>query len=151
MLFGQSVFQSVVERLKREADEDAQEEANQPPAYRVGGMTSGFVINTETTPRQPGNSGMDAYLAFLPDPQPPAPEPEPEPMPVYLEKTSLEDVAAELDISETDTRATLTEKRRRFARLNHPDGLKPEFRDNATLRMTAANLLIDQALRMLRR
>lgn len=149
MLFGQSVFQSVVERLKREADEDAQEEANQPPAFRVGGMTSGFVINTETTPSQPGNSGMDAYLAFLPDPQPPAPEPEP--MPVYLEKTSLEDVAAELDISETDTRATLTEKRRRFARLNHPDGLKPEFRDNATLRMTAANLLIDQALRMLRR
>jgi hypothetical protein len=28
--------------------------------------------------------------------------------------------------------------------------VRPEFRHNATLRMTAANLLIDQAIRMLR-
>ena len=56
----------------------------------------------------------------------------------------------ELAIHETDTAATLAEKRRAFARLNHPDGVKPEFRHNATLRMTAANLLIDQAIRMLK-
>ncbi|MNT24256.1 hypothetical protein D3C72_1597220 [compost metagenome] len=71
-------------------------------------------------------------------------------MPAHLEKTSLTDVSAELAIHETDTAATLAEKRRAFARLNHPDRVKPQFRHNATLRMTAANLLIDQAIRMLR-
>ncbi|MFK0384221.1 hypothetical protein [Agrobacterium sp. NPDC090273] len=154
MLFGQSVFQSVIERLKREADENTAEGDEVPVNYRVGGMTSGFVINTETSERQPGNSGMEAYMAFLadaPPPPEPEPEPEPDPMPTYLEKTSLEDVANELDITERDTLATLTEKRRRFARLNHPDSVRPQFRQNATLRMTAANLLIDQAIRMLRR
>lgn len=65
-------------------------------------------------------------------------------------KTSLADVSAELAIHDTDTAATLAEKRRAFARLNHPDRVKPQFRHNATLRMTAANLLIDQAIRMLR-
>lgn len=152
MLFGQSVFQSVVERLKQEReDEDTQP---LPPAgHRIAGFSSGFVVGTSSAAPQPGHGSLDAYLAFLADPAPPPepqPEPEPEPIPAHLEKTSLADVSAELAIHETDTAATLAEKRRAFARLNHPDGVKPEFRHNATLRMTAANLLIDQAIRMLR-
>ncbi|MES5043745.1 hypothetical protein ABVB72_00515 [Rhizobium nepotum] len=152
MLFGQSVFQSVVERLRQEKEEENAEPP--PPAgHRIAGFSSGFVVDTHFDAPQPGNGGLDAYLAFLPDPAPPPepqPEPEPEPMPAHLEKTSLADVSVELAIHETDTAATLAEKRRAFARLNHPDGVRPEFRHNATLRMTAANLLIDQAIRMLR-
>ena len=148
MLFGQSVFQSVVERLKQEKEEE-EAEASPPAGHRIAGFSSGFVVDTHIEAPQPANGNLDAYLAFLADPAPP-PEPQPEPMPAHLEKTALADVSAELAIQETDTAATLAEKRRAFARLNHPDGVKPQFRHNATLRMTAANLLIDQALRMLR-
>jgi hypothetical protein len=70
-------------------------------------------------------------------------------MPPYLERTSLSDVSDELCISEKDTVDTLSEKRRNFARLNHPDTISPQFRANANLRMTAANLLIDQAIRFI--
>ncbi|WP_312361289.1 hypothetical protein [Agrobacterium sp.] len=153
MLFGQSVFQSVVERLKQEREEEAAEPPPPPVNHRIAGFNSGFVVSSPSAAPQPGNGGLDAYLAFLADPAPPPepqPEPEPEPMPAHLEKTSLADVSMELAIHETDTAATLAEKRRAFARLNHPDGVKPEFRHNATLRMTAANLLIDQAIRMLK-
>ena len=154
MLFGQSVFESVIERLRQEKQEESA--APTPPAgHRIAGLSSGFVVDTYPDAPQPANASLDAYLAFLPDPvalpeAPPEPEPEPEPMPAHLEKTSLSDVSAELAIQETDTAATLAEKRRAFARRNHPDGVRLEFRHNATLRMTAANLLIDQAIRMLR-
>ncbi|MFK3780002.1 hypothetical protein [Agrobacterium sp. NPDC089420] len=152
MLFGQSVFQSVVERLKQEKEEE--DAATPLPAgHRIAGFSSGFVVDTQIDAPQPANGSLDAYLAFLPDPAPPTDpkqQAEPEPMPAHLEKTALADVSAELAIHETDTAATLAEKRRAFARLNHPDRVKPQFRHNATLRMTAANLLIDQALRMLR-
>jgi hypothetical protein len=150
MLFGQSVFQSVVERLKQEKEDEGAEPP--PPAdHRIAGFSSGFVVDTHIEAPPAANGNLDAYLAFLEDAAPPAePESEPEPMPAHLEKTSLADVSAELAIQETDTAATLAEKRRAFARLNHPDRVKPQFRHNATLRMTAANLLIDQAFRMLR-
>lgn len=152
MLFGQSVFQSVVERLKQEEEEQGAEPS--PPAgHRIAGFSSGFVVDTHIEAPPPANGNLDAYLAFLADPAPPPEpeqEPEPESMPAHLEKTSLADVSVELAIHDADTAATLAEKRRAFARLNHPDRVKPQFRHNATLRMTAANLLIDQAIRMLR-
>ncbi len=151
MLFGQSVFQSVVERLKLEKEESV--EPPPPAGHRIAGFSSGFVIDTHIETPPPANGNLDAYLAFMVEPAPPAepqPEPEPEAMPAHLEKTSLADVSSELAIHDTDTAATLAEKRRAFARLNHPDRVKPQFRHNATLRMTAANLLIDQAIRMLR-
>ncbi|PZP43677.1 MAG: hypothetical protein DI595_21055 [Agrobacterium fabrum] len=154
MLFGQSVFQSVVDRLKQEKEQE--EEGGEPPppaGHRIAGFSSGFVLDTHIEAPPPANANLDAYLAFLADPAPspePEPDPEPEPMPAHLEKTSLADVSEELAIHDTDTAATLAEKRRAFARRNHPDRVKPQFRQNATLRMTAANLLIDQAIRMLR-
>lgn len=148
MLFGQSVFQSVVERLKRE-EEEGNAAPQQPAAHRIAGLGSGFVVDTPAQAPTLAAGTMDAYLAFLPEAPPlPEPEPEPEAMPAHLEKTSLADVSAELSINDADTAATLSEKRRAFARLNHPDRVRPEFRHNATLRMTAANLLIDQAIRM---
>jgi hypothetical protein len=72
-------------------------------------------------------------------------------MPDHLVRTTPQEVAAELAISAADTPLTLREKRRAFARANHPDGVELPFRDNATKRMMLANLLIDEALRRLSR
>ena len=89
--------------------------------------------------------------AAEPEPEP-APEPEPEPvMPEHLSRIAPAEIAAELAISSADTVHSLGEKRRSFAKANHPDRVLPQFRDNATRRMTLANLLIDEAVRRLSR
>jgi hypothetical protein len=62
-------------------------------------------------------------------------------------RLTTEEIAAELAITATDTEATLAEKRRHFAKANHPDGVAPEFRENANTRMKTANFLIDTAIK----
>ena len=77
MLFGQSVFQSVVERLKQEKEDEGAEPP--PPAdNRIAGFSSGFVVDTHIEAPAAANGNLDAYLAFLEDPAPPA-EPTPAP------------------------------------------------------------------------
>ncbi|KXG85807.1 hypothetical protein [Agrobacterium bohemicum] len=149
MLFGQSVFQSVVERLEREV-EDTPPTEEPASAFGINSFSASIVFDTTTQDPSSANLPLDFYLDFLEEPTP-APAPEPERMPAYLERTSLSDVSDELAITEKDTAETLGEKRRSFARANHPDAVRPEFRDNANRRMTAANLLIDQAIRFLDR
>jgi len=147
MLFGQSVFQSVVARLEREAEEEPP--AEEPRAdYASNGFSASLVFETATQDPSSANRPLDSYLDFLEAPQP-APAPPPETMPAHLTRTSLADVSEELAIDQNDTIESLGEKRRSFARLNHPDMVSVPFRDNATKRMTAANLLIDQAIRLL--
>lgn len=148
MLFGQSVFQSVVARLEREAEDVAVEEP--APAFTARPFSPGTLFETAKQDVEPANRPLEFYLDLLGDvPKPVEAEPEPETMPEYLGRTSLSDVSDELAISEKDTLESLSEKRRAFARLNHPDTVSPAFRHNANLRMTAANLLIDQAIRLL--
>ncbi len=153
MLFGQSVFQSVVARLEREAEDRPEEEIATPFSARVifdpGPIATSGIPDTE-----PDNRPLSAYLDVLEEMpasniEPKAEEPEPASMPDYLQKTSLADVSHELAINDNDTLESLSEKRRAFARLNHPDAVPAAFRENAHLRMTAANLLIDQAIRLL--
>jgi hypothetical protein len=72
-------------------------------------------------------------------------------MPAHLTRTRPEQIAAELSISSRDTPHSLSEKRRAFAKTNHPDSVAPPFRENATTRMKIANLLIDEATRRLLR
>jgi len=167
MLFGQSVFQSVLERLKAEEGEEDDEAGDQPAAYRVRGFATGLAFDvmegvSAAGAQKPGQAYFDnlEFEAPLPapdapvaEPEPePAPEPEPEPvMPEHLSRTAPADIAAELAISSTDTVQSLGEKRRAFAKANHPDRVLPKFRDNATRRMTLANLLIDEAVRRLSR
>lgn len=147
MLFGQSVFQSVVARLEREADDEPP--AEEPRAdFGMNGFSASLVFDTATQDPSSANRPLDSYLDFLEAPQP-APAPPPEIMPEHLARTSLADVSEELAIHQNDTLESLGEKRRSFARLNHPDMVSPQFRDNATQRMTAANLLIDQAIRLI--
>lgn len=149
MLFGQSVFQSVVERLDREAENNSPV-TEMPPGVRA--FNSSLVFETAAHQPSSANVPLASYLGFLEDePAVVKPEPEPKKMPPYLERTSLSDVSDELAISDRDTVETLSEKRRRFARMNHPDTTDEQFRENAALRMTAANLLIDQAIRFLGR
>jgi hypothetical protein len=167
MLFGQSVFQSVLDRLdEEEHDTSARVE---PAAHRIQGLNSGFattvlegVSAASARPDQAymDNLGWDAPAP--PDAVPPAtpqaiapsaePDTPPEPvMPAHLTRIRPEQIAAELSISSRDTPHSLSEKRRAFAKANHPDGVAPPFRENATTRMKIANLLIDEATRRLLR
>ncbi|ARQ59461.1 UNVERIFIED_ORG: hypothetical protein GGE64_002122 [Rhizobium etli] len=152
MLFGQSIFQSVLERLKAE-DETAEDEAGSPAAHRVSGLGTGLAFDVmqgvSVASQRVGEAyfdNLDLDAAGLTEKPEPVPDPEPV-MPEHLTRTTLQEVAAELAISAADTPLTLSEKRRAFARANHPDGVALPFRDNATKRMMLANLLIDEALR----
>lgn len=166
MLLGQSVFQSVLTRLKEEQDDD-EENGDTTPGFRISGLSSSFVPETVDNPVNLA-SQAEAYFAFLPEideivPEPQViqeplpeseseaePEPEPEPkIPDHLLRISPEEIEQELAITAADTAATLAEKRRLFAKANHPDGVAPEFRDNANTRMKTANLLIDSAIKQL--
>ncbi|MCZ4290189.1 hypothetical protein [Hoeflea alexandrii] len=56
-------------------------------------------------------------------------------------------MAKDINLLASDTPAELQSKRRRFARLNHPDRTPAEWREAATTRMKIANHLVDEALR----
>jgi hypothetical protein len=58
-----------------------------------------------------------------------------------------EQVLAELHLTPNLTAPDLKLIRRKFAMANHPDRVAPPVRDQATRRMTIANMLIDEALR----
>ncbi|MBB4235706.1 hypothetical protein [Rhizobium esperanzae] len=154
MLFGQSVFQSVLERLK--AEDETTDEAEAPAVHRVAGFGTGLAFDVmegvSVASQRLGQAYFDNLDIDTAEPvEKPAPLAPPEPvMPEHLTRTAPQQVAAELAISAADTPLTLSEKRRAFARANHPDGVASPFRDNATKRMMLANLLIDEALRRLR-
>lgn len=151
-MFGISVFQSVLERLKAEQalQDDAEAEAEE--AARDGlqppfGRSPAFVVETPARTTAAFGAVERAYrdLAAAERAE------ERRVMPDHLQRTSLADVAAELDLDEGETGLTLAAKRRRFAAANHPDRLPPEFRANATIRMKLANMLIDEVSRRLGR
>jgi hypothetical protein len=61
-----------------------------------------------------------------------------------------EQVVAELHLTPNLTAHDLKVIRRKFAMVNHPDRVAPPIREQATRRMTIANMLIDDALRGLK-
>ena len=155
-MFGQSVFESVLDRLKAEARESARHDGEQDTddgATGIRGLPSGFAGLGTGHAFASGSQAEAAYLdlteEFAPAPAeeivpdaPPAEEPPP-----HLLRIAPEDVAADLGLSGQETLAELTEKRRLFARANHPDRAPTELRDNATIRMKIANMLIDETVR----
>ncbi|WFU07869.1 hypothetical protein QA646_11110 [Rhizobium sp. CB3090] len=156
MLFGQSLFQSVLDRLDAEEEKSEKNET----AHRIRGLNVSFAATVFGGEPAAASRPDDAYVDNLgndipsPEPMPPEPEPkEPEPpvMPDYLARTSREEVATELEISSQTTLQSLHEKRRAFAKANHPDSVAPPFREQATMRMMIANQLIDEAIRRLAR
>lgn len=164
MLFGQSIFQSVLDRLDAEEPDAVPEPVL---SHRIQGLNSSFAADvrdgvsaSSARPDQAyfDNLDLDA-VPFRPSARPqeapvepavevtPGKKPGPPVMPAHLVHTSPEAVATELAISSRDTLQTLNDKRRAFAKANHPDGIDPLFRDKATMRMKIANLLIDEAIR----
>jgi hypothetical protein len=158
MLFGQSVFQSVLDRLKAD---DEQDEHAVHASSRIHGFTTGLAFDVmegvSVASARPGQAYLDVLEIDAPpeaasSPVVPAPEPLAEAViPAHLTRISPQDVAAELAISARDTVQSLGEKRRAFAKRNHPDGIDAKFRENAAKRMTIANLLIDEAIKRLGR
>lgn len=161
MLFGQSVFQSVLTRLTEE-EKDGEEAATAGAEFRIRGLGTGFVASTEER-AVVSEANIEAYFAYLPDEPVEQPEEadgaapamaetddppvENAPVPEHLLRLTEEEVAEDLGISDGDTEATLADKRRQFAKANHPDLVAAQFRDNATIRMTIANQLIDRAIK----
>jgi len=143
-MFGMSVFQSVLERLKTEEESEFDEEVEARLATPRAPIFAG-AFAVESAGLASFGAVERAYLdaAFVEPPAPPV-------MPDYLDRTSLAEVAAELALADGETQMTLAAKRRAFAALNHPDRLPAAFRANATVRMKLANMLIDEASQQIR-
>ncbi|MFN3364576.1 MAG: hypothetical protein ACK40W_11480 [Allorhizobium sp.] len=156
MLFGKSLFQSVVDRLGAEAEEAPPTEE---PTFRINGLSTSFLPETPeqapTLSEPSADPRLDAYLSLMSDevapaePEPPAEPPPaaPPPPPAWLDRLSPEEIAEDLGLEPSDDRERLQERRRAFARDNHPDRLAEDYRDAATIRMKIANRLIDEAIR----
>ncbi|WP_331371878.1 hypothetical protein [Sinorhizobium chiapasense] len=146
-MFGMSVFQSVLERLKAEQQTEASnEDVGQVFRHGTARLSQGFIVDTSSAAAAAFDSVERAYRELTPPERA-----HPLVMPDHLRRTSLAEVAADLALQEQETVATLAAKRRRFAAANHPDTLAVEFRANATIRMKLANMLIDEASRRLPR
>ncbi|EHS51718.1 hypothetical protein PDO_1742 [Rhizobium sp. PDO1-076] len=144
MLFGKSLFQSVVDRL---ADEEEDEVEVPEPSFRVSGLSTSFA--TEKIEASPVNAGLrqDAYLFLMSQGEPV--ETKAPIKPPHLERLTVEQIAEDLQLQDHDSRDVLQERRRLFAKHNHPDTVHTDFREPANTRMKIANLLIDEAMRRL--
>ncbi len=147
-------------RLKEEWESDNDGSPPEGPAGEwsgVRGFKSSFIPTNNDHSDTPAQETLDRfYFAFLADeetPQPSAVDPS-APFstfdPTPFSRLTPEEVAEDLGIQETDTAAIMLERRRQFARISHPDRVPEQWRDQANLRMTLANLLIDEALKQTR-
>ncbi|KQS84761.1 MULTISPECIES: hypothetical protein [unclassified Rhizobium] len=151
-MFGMSVFQSVLERLKAEEDEEEAARDEQAVSPSIRGLNAGFVGNVTPSAGLADSSAVQrAYFDMAGDDMLAPPKPLPAPvMPDHLKRVRPDEIATDLGIAEGETLQSLADKRRTFAADNHPDRHHPDFRANATMRMKIANMLIDEALRRLR-
>ena len=152
-MFGMTVFESVLERLKAEARQAAEDEApdDDGPA-EVRGLSSGFTGLGTGGVFMSGPQAAAAYLDLYEEPAPaepeqPPPPAEPPPPPPHLLRVAPEEVASDLGLTGRESVEELLARRRGFARENHPDRAPEDLRANATLRMKIANMLIDETIR----
>ena len=161
MLFGKSLFESVLNRIEEETPAPVVEE---DVSHRIKGLSTGFVtdsmegisvsmarIGEAYLDLEPGEGFEKPVEEPVPATEAPTPqEPEaPPPHPPHLLRIKPAEIAADLGISADDTTTSLQEKRRHFSKHNHPDVVHPTHRLAATQRMMIANLLIDEAQRRL--
>ncbi|MBP1861208.1 hypothetical protein [Rhizobium herbae] len=146
-----SVFESVLERLKAEEDEEDAIRDEQTVSATIRGLNAGFVGNLASADPTDSSAVQRAYFDMAGDDMLAPPKPLPAPiMPDHLFRIRPEDIAADLALTDSETLQTLADKRRIFASSNHPDRHHPDFRSNATTRMKIANMLIDEGQRRLR-
>lgn len=158
-MFGLTVFESVLERLKaeaRQAEEDAADDAMEDDGPgEIRGLTSGFAGIGTGSIFVSGSQAAAAYLDLYeePRPAPPEPQPAPEPPPApppHLLRVAPDEIAEDLSLNGKESVDELLARRRSFARDNHPDRAPEDMRANATLRMKIANMLIDETIRRLK-
>jgi len=172
---GGGTFEDVLERVGHERADDPLPGS----AFwtRIRGLNASFV-GSKSKPEQ-GHDSEQLHAAYYdyssdvvappakpaappskpaPPPSRPAPPPlkpaAPPPKPAIdvsmFKRLRPEDIAKDINLRPSDTRAELQKKRRNFARINHPDRAPEEWRDAATTRMMLANHLVDAALRKIR-
>lgn len=152
-MFGLTVFESVLERLKAEARKAAEEvgddERGEKGPGEVRGLPSGFAGLGMSATFVSGSQAAAAYLDLYEEPAPPPPEPveRPPELPAHLLRIAPEEVAEDLALNGKEGIDDLLARRRSFARENHPDLASDDLRANATLRMKIANMLIDETIR----
>ncbi len=159
MIVGLSSFEAVLDRVSNERADISTQRSTSWTALR--GWNSSFVAAGLGAAPWPGREQRGAaHSAVHIDASTPAPKsavqndaPTPPAKPKPSIDTSLfkrlspEEVAKDINLLATDTPAELQSKRRRFARLNHPDRTPMEWREAATIRMKIANHMVDEALR----
>ncbi len=150
MILGQSLFDAVLDRLAEEREDD--EDAPASASVKIRGLNAGFVSASVGIPLPDGESRLhDAYFDFGDGPSSSA-GPQTEQTFERIEARTFsrltpQDVAEDMKLSEARSVEALQSLRRTFARQNHPDMVGEEWREQATLRMKIANLLIDEALK----
>ena len=138
-VFGKSLFETVLDGLEPEE----QDEEDLSPARRMTGLGATLLAGVSDGPHH--GDFADLYADFgeglpvFPMDVPPQP-------PAWLDRLSKEEVSQDIDLSNCKSDAELRERRRSFARGNHPDVVHPDYRGPATIRMTIANRLIDDAI-----
>lgn len=154
-------FLRALEEARRAAMGDEEEEA---AAARARSQSRGSVEFLRTLENMAGrvksyiSTRILAGLYAEPDPVEPADTvareepagaapPEPPPPPPQPPKSDQATVVEELHLTPGLTVDDLKHLRRRFAKTNHPDRVDATAREQATRRMTIANVLIDEALR----
>jgi hypothetical protein len=161
MVVGLDSFDAVLDRVSNEQEEASSHRSGYWTAMR--GWNSSFVaasLRSQPWPsreqRGPADQAVHIDSATsAPRPKPavhkaaptPLPKPEPSIDTSLFKRVSPEDVAKDINLLASDTPAELKSKRRRFARLNHPDRVPTEWRQAATIRMKIANHMVDEALR----
>ena len=149
VLFGKSLFESVLDRLKAEQEETEEESPGAVAPLRHPFVGDALAGACRETPDAWNGAPERGYLDALEGTQPPPPPIEAPVIPKHLLRLSPEEIAEDLALDAEDSARTLNAKRRAFARENHPDRVAEPFRANASQRMTLANRMTDEALRRL--
>ncbi|MDF1609706.1 hypothetical protein PZ897_16080 [Hoeflea sp. YIM 152468] len=144
---GRGTFEDVLDRLGQE-----RADAALPGSgfwARIRGLNASFVGPTSKPDTQQDSERVHAayydHAGAVVAPPPPPPVPAVDVS--MFKRLGPEDIASDINLLASDTRTDLQNKRRAFARTNHPDRAPEEWRDAATIRMKVANRLVDDALR----
>jgi len=139
-MFGKSLFETVLEGLSEPVEEE-EDEVSVP----VRGFNGGFVGRDWSAKPEIDIDPSLLFDGFPPDPIPVEPV-----IPEWIGRLSNEEIAEDLALRDCRTEQDLRDRRRMFARDNHPDRVPPDYTNQATHRMMIANQLIDAALAKLR-
>ena len=145
-VFGKSLFETVLDGM--ETEDEIEDDAPVPVRPR---FASAFVADTSFRDTEESRPLGGLYESFA---EPVLVQPEmplsPKP-PAWLDRLSEADVAEDLGLTPAMSSTEIRQRRRIFARDNHPDGVAEDYRHVATARMTIANRLVEAALGNVRR